>query len=506
MQEREIKMFWPPIPNKEILLKKIEELLWPTNQSRPFISEGHIVEEFENECMKKWGFDYVLFTNSGTSALELALLGGGVKVGDDVISTPMTCTATNTPILLRQANIIFADVQYDTGNINPKDIEHRITEKTKAITIVHWAGYPCDMNEINKIAKKHNLKVIADGAHALGATYRGKPVSDFADFTMFSLQAIKQMTTIDGGLLAIRLTNSREDLIKISKYPKNRKIFREIYGKQIDEYFKSSPEAENVPDNHLVGKIFEKIKERENEFDEESYKALTKDYEEFKKFWLDWQKAESLKRSRWFGIGRDERVPNPEKGFSSYPTHEYGGKFHGNNFNALIGLGALKEIDAWQEKRRRIVEKYNSELKDASGITLFRNDNDRQSGNWLYNINVEKRGDFVIMMNSKGIETSVVHERNDILPIFKKYSKGDYPILKKLNETRICIPLHQNLTYKDVEYIIHCIKERKGESKVRTKELSSKEILGEGNRIINTYKPSSHIERKNNSFFNTLND
>jgi dTDP-4-amino-4,6-dideoxygalactose transaminase len=458
MQKRDIKMFWPSIPSKDILLKNIEELLWPSDQSRPFITEGQIVEEFESECIKKWGFDYVLFTNSGTSALELALFGSGVKAGDDVISTPLTCTATNLPILLKQANIIFSDVQYDTANIDPKDIEHRITEKTKAITLVHWGGYPCEMDEINNISKEHNLKVIADGAHALGATYKGRPISDFADFTMFSLQAIKQMTTIDGGLLAIRLKNSRKDLIEISKDPKNKKIFREIYGKEVHEYFKDNPKEENIPEDYFGEKIFKEIEDRANEFEKESHESLTKNYDEFKEFWLDWQKAESIRRRRWFGIGRAERIPNPEKGFSSYPTYECGGKFHGNNFNAMMGLAALKEIDIWQERRRRIVERYNSELKDVSGVTLFKNENDRQSGNWLYNINVEKRGDFVINMKSNGIETSIVHERNDNLPLFKKFSEGDYPVLTKLGETRICIPLHQNLTDEDVDYIINSIK------------------------------------------------
>jgi len=458
MQERGIKIFWPAIPDKEDILPEIEELLWPKDRSRPFIGEGGLVDRFEQECMKKFGFDYVLFTNSGTSAIDLALLTAGIKKGDEVITSPMTCTATNTPLLIRQAELVFVDVEYDTGNINAREIENKITKKTGAIMVVHWAGYPCEMDEINEIAKKYNLPVIADGAHALGATYKGKSIGKTADFTMFSLQAIKQMTTIDGGLLAINFKNSKEDLIKISQDPKNREILRDIYGKKVDEYFNSNLEAEDVPEDYFVREIFEKIKERKNEFDVVSFDILTKDFSDFKNFWLDWQRAESARRRRWFGIGREERISNPKKGYSAYQTYEYGGKFHANNFNAIIGLASLKKFEEWKEKRRRIAEKYNSELRNIPGVKLFRNDNDRQSGNWLYNINVERRGDFVTMMEYRGIECSVVHERNDILPVFRKYKKGEYPNLAKLNEDRICIPLHQNLTDKDVEYIIYCIK------------------------------------------------
>ena len=226
MQERNIKIFWPAIGKKEDIIPKIEELFWPADKSRPFIGEGSLVDEFERKIMEKFDMDYVLYTNSGTAALMLALIGVGVKAGDEVITTAMTCTATNTPILERQAIPVFADVKYETGNIDPADIERRITDKTKAMMIVHWGGYPCDMDEINEIAKKHNLKVISDGAHSIGATYKGRAIAQTADYTMFSLQAIKQWNTVDGGLLGIKMKKSRKDLIKLSQDPEIRYLFR----------------------------------------------------------------------------------------------------------------------------------------------------------------------------------------------------------------------------------------------------------------------------------------
>jgi len=459
--KRNVTVFWPAIPREENVIPAVKKLLWPPNGERPFVGEGEFVEQFEYECAKKFGFDYVLFTNSGTGGLDIALLSAGVKAGDEVITTPMTCTVTNTVIVMRQAVPVFADVQYDTANIDPKDIEHRITEKTKAIMVVHWSGYPCEMDEINKIAKKHSLEVIADGAHALGASYKGKPISQAADYTMFSLQSIKQMTTIDGGLLAISMKKSRKDLIQYSQILKNRNVLRKIFGKRLNDYFDQNIAVFEPPKDYFAKQIFSDIKENK-ELNPDFVSALTRNYHDFESFWLDWQKAESARRRRWFGISKEERVPSPEKGYSPYPTFESGGKYHGNNLGALIGLAALKDYDNWDQRRKEIVATYNDALKNVKGIKLFKHKSDRTSGNWLYNIHVERRDQFVPAMISRGVETSVVHERNDILPIFRKYAKrseGTMPNLEKLSGDRICLPLHQNMSDEDVKYVIEAIEQ-----------------------------------------------
>lgn len=194
MKEKRIVMFRPYVN------KKARELVDQVLQSG-WIGEGPMVKQFEKRLNERFCFRHSLALNSGTAALHLALVLAGVGPETEVISTAMTCTATNMPILQERAKLVFADVQYMTGNIDPADIEHRITEKTKAIMIVHWAGYPCDMHKIGRIAMKHNLAVIEDGAHALGATYNCYSIGTISRFTMFSFQAIKQLTTGDGGLL-----------------------------------------------------------------------------------------------------------------------------------------------------------------------------------------------------------------------------------------------------------------------------------------------------------------
>jgi len=457
MNKKNIHLFWPPIPSKEEILSKIEELLWPKDGARAFVGEGYLVGDFEKKCSEKFGFDYTLFTNSGTSALNLALLGAGIKAGDEVITTPLTCTATNLPIIERQAKPVFADVQYETGNIDPKDIENKITKNTKAIMVVHWGGYPCDMNEINKISKRYNIPIISDCAHALGATYHQKPISEFADFSMFSLQSIKQMTTIDGGLLAIPFKKSRRDLVNLSQLPEISNTFRKIFGGVVTEYFEKDNSAIKIPDNYFAKDIFLKLKEQPS-LRGDFLDKITKNYEDFSAFWSEWQNAESVRRMRWFGIGREERSPAIGKGYFAYPTTEPGGKFHANNLDALFGLAALDNLEKWQNRRDEIVNMYNEGLKNVKGVTLFKQESDRTSGNWLYNIHVGKRYDFVREMDSKGIECSIVHERNDILPIFRQFSKEKYPSLERINEDRICIPLHHNLSDEDVSYVIDSIK------------------------------------------------
>jgi perosamine synthetase len=142
--------------------------------------------------------------NSGTSALHLALEVAGVGPGDEVILAPQTFIASALAVVQVGATPVFADIQYQTGNIDPSDIEHRITARTKAIMAVHWGGYPCDLAEIQVIAQRHGLVVVEDAAHSSVATYRGQAIGSISDYTCFSFQAIKHLTTGDGGALCAR--------------------------------------------------------------------------------------------------------------------------------------------------------------------------------------------------------------------------------------------------------------------------------------------------------------
>lgn len=165
------------------------------------LSEGDIVREFEEELKKQFTFNYISTLNSGTSALHLALDVLNIGEGDEVIIPAQTFIATGLAVLYQEAKPVFADIDYTTGNINPDDVRKKITPRTKAIICVHWAGYPCDMSEIRDICAEHKLYLIEDAAHALGAVYKDAPIGTTADVSCFSFQAIKHLTTGDGGAI-----------------------------------------------------------------------------------------------------------------------------------------------------------------------------------------------------------------------------------------------------------------------------------------------------------------
>lgn len=165
--------------------------------------DGPRVKEFEAELAKIIKNKNVLAVNSGTSALQLALRLAGARDGE-VVSSPMTCFATNAAIVAEGAIPVWADIDPETGNINPGEIARLVTKKTKAIMTVHWGGSPADLDSISKIARNYNLPVIEDAAQALGSEYNGRPIGSHSDFVAFSFQAIKIINTADGGLLATR--------------------------------------------------------------------------------------------------------------------------------------------------------------------------------------------------------------------------------------------------------------------------------------------------------------
>ncbi|THD77689.1 MAG: DegT/DnrJ/EryC1/StrS family aminotransferase [Phenylobacterium sp.] len=166
------------------------------------LSEGRLVAQFEQKLRDELGIRGPVALNSGTSALHLALVVAGVGDGDEVIIPAQTFIATGMAVLMQGAKPVFADIQPITGNIDPDSIRAKLTERTRAIIPVHWAGYPCDMDEIAAVAAEADAAVIEDAAHALGASYRGRPVGALSRFTAFSFQAIKHLTTGDGGALA----------------------------------------------------------------------------------------------------------------------------------------------------------------------------------------------------------------------------------------------------------------------------------------------------------------
>lgn len=204
-----IVLFYPHVPESAIAL------VGQTLRTR-WIGQGPKVVEFEDRFGKKFGDDRVAVAlGSGTDALHLSYILADIKAGDEVIAPVFTCTATNTPLLYVGATVRFADVQPETLNIDPEHVKRLITDKTKAIVCVHYGGLPCDMEELNAMAASRGIPVIEDAAHALGATYHGKPIGSISDFTIFSFQAIKHITTGDGGMMILKDQGLKEKAHRI---------------------------------------------------------------------------------------------------------------------------------------------------------------------------------------------------------------------------------------------------------------------------------------------------
>lgn len=199
----------PYIAPRDELMPAIEEVLYSG-----YIAEGEAAWKFEDSLRVFLDNPNILAVQSGTAALHLSLLMLNIGPGDEVISTPMTSEPTNTTIAITGAKVVWADVDPNTGLLDPKAVRKKITERTKAIMLVHYAGMVCDMDEFNKISRETGIPVIEDAAHALGAKYRGKLIGSNSRFTCFSFQAIKHMTTVDGGAIAF---NNSDDVTPVRK-------------------------------------------------------------------------------------------------------------------------------------------------------------------------------------------------------------------------------------------------------------------------------------------------
>jgi len=167
-----------------------------------WLTTGPKVKRFEEEFAEYIESKYAVAINSCTGGLHLSLLAAGIGEGNEVITTPFTFCATTNVILHVRAKPVFIDIKPDTFNIDTERIEEAITPKTKAIMPVHYAGQPCEMSEIIRIAKRHNLLVIEDAAHAIAAKYKGKRVGTIGDITCFSFYATKNLVTGEGGMVA----------------------------------------------------------------------------------------------------------------------------------------------------------------------------------------------------------------------------------------------------------------------------------------------------------------
>ncbi|MGD6852599.1 MAG: DegT/DnrJ/EryC1/StrS family aminotransferase [Candidatus Bathyarchaeia archaeon] len=366
-QKRRISVFSPHIP------QSVVDAAAASLKSK-LVNVGPQTSLFEDAFAAKFNINFAVALNSCTSALRLSCALADVGPGDEVITPAFTMIATNTAILEQYAKPVFADVDYDTANIDPADIEHRITEKTKAIICVHNLGYPCDLKELREIADAHDLALIEDCAHAIGATYHVKHIGSGSAFACFSFAAVKHITTGDGGMLA---TDSE--------------------------------------------RIFE-----------------------------------AANRRSWFGVDRSKR-DSLTKAFTC-DVAEAGFKMRMNGFLAAMGREQLSYLDGILCERRRKAKIYGEELANVKGVTPMQYGENRESSYFLYPIHVKRRRKFAEALNRKGIEVNVQNYRNDRFSVFGG-PRDDLPNTAKIDRDSICLPIHEDLTENDQQYIIEAVKE-----------------------------------------------
>lgn len=227
------KTYLPPFEEYSAILKRAWDKAWITNN-------GELVQELEEKLKTFLGVQNLLFTNNGTVPLQMALKA--LNITGEVITTPFSYVATTNVILWEGCKPVFVDIETDTFCIDANKIEEAITPATQAILATHVYGIPCDVEKIDTIAKKYNLKVIYDGAHAFGATYKGKSLLSYGDISTCSFHATKLFHTVEGGCIIANNEGLSRQLM----------LYRQ-FGHVYDDYFTMGINAKNSEFHAAMG-------------------------------------------------------------------------------------------------------------------------------------------------------------------------------------------------------------------------------------------------------------
>lgn len=359
---------------------------------------GENVKEFEKEIANKIGVKHAITVGNGTDALIIALKSLGIKEGDEVITTDYTFFATAEAIRFVGATPVFCDVELDTYNIDPSQIEEKITDKTKAIVCVHLFGNACKMDEINDIAKRHNLYVVEDAAQAINSQYKGKNVGNLGDVACFSFFPTKNLGCFgDGGMI----TTNDDDLATIIRALK-------VHGS-----------GENGMKAYAI---------------------------------LNDEEVEVVEQN-----SGDNTVYNPLK----YYNYLIGHNSRLDEIQAAILRIKLKHLDEYTENRRSISHRYIEALKDTSLVMPTETEGGKHVFH-LFILQSENREEIESKLKEKGIATGTYYKVpmhlqkafNDL-----GYKKGDFPNAEYLSERTFAIPLFPEMNDEEREYIINSIKE-----------------------------------------------
>ena len=358
---------------------------------------GKNITEFEKEFAEYIGVKHAISVGNGTDALVIALKSLGIGAGDEVITSTFTYFASAECISAVGATPVFVDVEKDTFNIDPSKIEEKITDKTKAIIPVHIFGQSADMDPINEIAKKYNLKVIEDACQAVGGKYKGKMIGTLGDAACFSFFPTKNLSCAgDGGMI---VTND-DDIATIVKALRT----------------------------HGSGETGQK-----------AYNLLNNITEE----------VQSSKDG-------DDTVYNPLK----YYNYLIGFNSRLDAIQGAILRVKLPHLDSWNAGRRKVAEVYNRELKNSEVvIPIVREENEHIYHQYV--LQSEDREAILNKLKEKGVATGVYYPVPlHLQKVYADlgYKEGDMPVAEYLSHRTFAIPVYPELTEEQVNYIVDAIK------------------------------------------------
>lgn len=359
---------------------------------------GENVLSFEKEFASYIGVKHAISVGNGTDALIIALKALGIGHGDEVITTPFTFFATAESISFVGATPVFVDVLKDSYNIDPEEIEKAITENTKAIMPVHIFGQAADMDEINKIAKKHGLYVIEDSAQAAGGAYKGKKIGTFSDLACFSFFPTKNLGCAgDGGMIV----TDNDDLAVMVKA------------------LRTHGSGENG---------------------QRAYNILN-----------------DIKAEVAEDLNADNTVYNPLK----YYNYLIGHNSRLDELQAALLRVKLKKLDYWNNMRRTHADFYNENLKGTEFITPVAKDYAEHIYH-LYILQSEKRDALCKYLKEKGVATGIYYPvPMHLQKVYKPlgYKKGDLKNSEYLADRTFAIPMFAELREEEKEYTVKCLKE-----------------------------------------------
>lgn len=358
---------------------------------------GKNVTEFEKEFANYIGTKHAISVGNGTDALVIALKALGIGEGDEVITSTFTYFASAECISAVGATPVFVDVEKDTFNIDPDKIEEKITERTKAIIPVHIFGQSADMDKINIIAKKHNLKVIEDACQAVGAKYKGKMIGTLSDVACFSFFPTKNLSCAgDGGMIV----TSDDSIATIATALRT----------------------------HGSGETGQKAYNLLNNITEEVVTSKS----------------------------GDDTVYNPLK----YYNYLIGYNSRLDAIQAAILRVKLPHLDKWNLRRREIAKIYDEELIDSNVITpIVREENDTVYHQYV--LQSDNREEMLAKLKEKGIATGVYYPVPlHLQKVYTDlgYKEGDMPVAEYLSHRTFAIPVYPELSEEQIQYIVDSIK------------------------------------------------